>query len=204
MCVVDGPFTDMKLTLKIDLSRTDPVCLQRNFKQVQFDLLSQSSADACMALEDYDNFNNCLGGTPHVAGHYAVGGTVCSALFRPLELHLRNLLLTYCLTQMDDVSLSPADPLFFMHHTNLDRLWFEWQSQNASRLTAIGGPNVATGVTLSKAQPPSLPVEAFLPYFNDDGDETTLDHIMWMAGVVPNITVSDALDPKSDVICIDF
>ncbi|KAH8672235.1 hypothetical protein BGZ61DRAFT_428065 [Ilyonectria robusta] len=180
MCVVDGAFTDMKLTLKIDLSRAEPVCLQRNFKQVQFDLISQSSVDACMAIEDYDNFNNCLGGTPHVSGHYAIGGT------------------------MDDVSLSPADPLFFMHHTNLDRLWFEWQSQNASRLTAIGGPNVASGVTLAQAQPPSLPVEAFLPYFNDGGDETTHDHIMWMAGVVPNITVSDAIDPKSDGICIDF
>ena len=44
---------------------------------------------------------------------------------------------------MLDVSLSPGDPVFWLHHTYLDKLWWEWQSLNlSSRLTDLSGPNV--------------------------------------------------------------
>ncbi|KAM0332306.1 hypothetical protein ACHAQA_002582 [Verticillium albo-atrum] len=180
-CVIDGAFADLRLDLNIQLTRdTEKVCLKRDLKQKQFDLVSQDIVDACQTLDNYDDFNSCLGGTPHVSGHYAVGGT------------------------MDDVSLSPADPLFFMHHTNLDRLWWEWQSQNASRLTDISGRNVAIGSLLISAQPKSLGVDQFYPYFNDNGDVTTLDHVMWMADVVGNVTIAEVMDLHSDLICAEF
>lgn len=105
---------------------------------------------------------------------------------------------------MDDVSLSPADPLFFLHHTNLDRLWWEWQSKNASRLTDISGRNVAIGRLLVDAQPKVLPEEAFAPYFGDNGNVTTLEHIMWMAGTAENITIGEVMDIKSDAICVEY
>lgn len=105
---------------------------------------------------------------------------------------------------MDDPSLSPGDPLFFLHHTNLDRLWWQWQAQNESRLTDIGGNNVAQGFFWSSVQPSSLGVNAFLPYFNDNGNETTLDHVMWMAGIAENITIAEVMDIKSDAICIEY
>jgi tyrosinase len=105
---------------------------------------------------------------------------------------------------MDDVSLSPADPLFFLHHTNLDRLWWNWQLQNSTRLTEIGGPNVARGSLLVNAQPSSLGVDAFLPYFADNGNTTTLNHVLWMAGAGVNVTISDVMDLKGDTICADF
>jgi hypothetical protein len=41
----------------------------------------------------------------HAAVHIAVGGTMNS-------------------------SSSPADPIFFLHHANLDRIWAEWQQKN--------------------------------------------------------------------------
>jgi tyrosinase len=41
----------------------------------------------------------------HAAVHIAIGGTMNS-------------------------SSSPADPIFFLHHANLDRIWAEWQQQN--------------------------------------------------------------------------
>ena len=28
-------------------------------------------------------------------------------------------------------SNSPADPVFFLHHANIDRLWAEWQAKHA-------------------------------------------------------------------------
>lgn len=105
---------------------------------------------------------------------------------------------------MDDVSLSPADPLFFMHHTNLDRIWWEWQSLNESRLTDMGGENVATSTILIQSQPKSLPESAFAPYFEDNGNVTTLDHVMWMAGLAENITIREVMDVKSDAICIEY
>lgn len=42
---------------------------------------------------------------------------------------------------MGDLYTSPADPLFYLHHANLDRLWWSWQKLNLSaRLTDISGP----------------------------------------------------------------
>lgn len=45
------------------------------------------------------------------------------------------------------------DPLFYLHHANLDRLWWQWQQLNPTeRLTDISGPDsqgpAATNVTL--------------------------------------------------------
>ncbi|KXH55860.1 hypothetical protein CSAL01_08222 [Colletotrichum salicis] len=179
-CVVDGPYTNVRLTLDTELNRVDPVCLGRDFKQKEYDQVAQKITDACMALEDYVNLNNCLGASTHTGGHYAIGGT------------------------MDEPSLSPGDPLFFLHHTNLDRLWWQWQAQNESRLTDIGGNNVAQGFFWSSVRPSSLGVNAFLPYFNDNGNETTLDHVMSMADIAENITIAEVMDIKSDIICIEY
>ena len=39
-------------------------------------------------------------------------------------------------------STSPNDPIFFLHHCNIDRLWSEWQQQNPTvgYVPNIGGP----------------------------------------------------------------
>ncbi|KAJ0168435.1 Tyrosinase [Colletotrichum tanaceti] len=179
-CVADGPFAGLTYNVNIQLERGAEQCLAYDFKEAQFDKVSQDIVDACYALTTYDDFNTCLGGTPHTSGHYAIGGT------------------------MDDVSLSPADPLFFMHHTNLDRLWWEWQSKDVSRLTDMSGRNVAVAGLLAQAQPKILPVEAFSPYFGDNGNVTTLDHVLWMAGTAENITIGEVMDIKSDAICIEY
>jgi tyrosinase len=105
---------------------------------------------------------------------------------------------------MRHVSLSALDPVFFLHHANLDRLWAEWQSKDANRLTAMGGPLIALQALFSDAQPSSLGPDAFFPYFGDEGNVTTLRHNMWMGGIVPNITVADAMDIDGDKICIKY
>ncbi|OLN87155.1 Tyrosinase 11 [Colletotrichum chlorophyti] len=179
-CVADGPFANVSYNVNIQLERGEAQCLAYDFKQSRFDEVSQEIVDACYEMDTYNDFNDCLGSTPHTSGHYAIGGT------------------------MDDVSLSPADPLFFMHHTNLDRLWWEWQSRKASRLTDMGGRNAAVGGILVSNQPKILPISAFQPYFGDNGNVTTLDHVLWMAGTAENITIGEVMDIKSDAICVEY
>ncbi len=44
---------------------------------------------------------------------------------------------------MVNTQLSPGDPIFYLHHSWLDRLWWLWQSKDLStRLTEIGGVNI--------------------------------------------------------------
>ncbi|KAH6686971.1 hypothetical protein F5X68DRAFT_240442 [Plectosphaerella plurivora] len=182
-CTIDGAFANKLFDLTITLERVPPgQCLMRRLDQEQYRLTSQPFVDNCLAKEDFVSFADCLGGDlqPHGGGHVAVGGT------------------------MGNPSLSPADPLFFMHHANLDRLWWEWQLKNSSRLTAMGGPNVAYGGDSEAYQPASLPVSAFLPYFGDHGNETTLNHSLWTAGLRENVTIAEVIDSHSDRICADY
>ncbi|KAK7998875.1 Tyrosinase-like protein orsC [Apiospora marii] len=181
-CLVDGPFANVTNTLMSDFTRGAPMCMQRGLDQAQFNLVAQAKVDLCLAAATYVDLNACLGGDPHIAGHVAVGGI------------------------MVDVALSPADPLFFMHHTNLDRLWWQWQAQDLpGRLTDMGGANVASFSILTQAQPKSLPASAFVPYFGDGGgDVTTLNHTLWMADILPNITIAEVMDIRGDVICAGY
>jgi len=34
---------------------------------------------------------------------------------------------------MKNVSISPNDPVFFLHHCNVDRIWGIWQEKNPSQ-----------------------------------------------------------------------
>lgn len=56
--------------------------------------------------------------------------------------------------------LSPVDPIFFMHHCNLDRLWDVWTRKQ----TAAGLPTVPTGTALT-----AWNNEPFLFYIGPDG-----------------------------------
>lgn len=44
---------------------------------------------------------------------------------------------------MGDPFISPSDPIFWMHHTNLDRVWWSWQKKDLeNRLRDVTGPVV--------------------------------------------------------------
>ena len=42
---------------------------------------------------------------------------------------------------MGDPFASPADPIFWLHHANLDRVWWSWQAKDLKkRLRDVSGP----------------------------------------------------------------
>jgi len=66
-------------------------------------------------MEGLFNYNQPLLGV-HTAGHFLVGGDPGGDFFA-----------------------SPGDPYFFLHHAQIDRVWWIWQNQDLkTRQNAIG------------------------------------------------------------------
>lgn len=63
------------------------------------------SAELAMSSTTFDSFQNALNG-PHGTVHVTVGG------------------------HMGSVPRAAFDPIFFLHHSNVDRLWWNWQRMN--------------------------------------------------------------------------
>ena len=91
----------------------------------------QPDVDSVMSKSTFVAFQTTLEGGPHNSGHRAVGGTMSSAS-------------------------SPADPIFWMHHANIDRLWDVWQAQNPTKkpgnLTSNLLPGDASGIIFGKVR----------------------------------------------------
>jgi tyrosinase len=92
-------------------------------------LATPTDVAAANAMGTFDAFQRTLEGAVHGSVHNAVGGTMAGPS-------------------------SPGDPLFFLHHANLDRLWSEWQAthpaQAPSNRTEILQPKPLFGVAVSK------------------------------------------------------
>ncbi|KAF1990406.1 Di-copper centre-containing protein [Aulographum hederae CBS 113979] len=130
-CIQDGPFKDRKITLgpgdKVDGKER---CIDRTFSPTIVEGAADwdSSMMPLWGIEKFEEFQGAVEGVRilpggvmkpgiHSVGHGGVGG------------------------EMQNVFSSPNDPLFFMHHAALDRVWALWQSLNpATRVMAIGGP----------------------------------------------------------------
>ncbi|KAJ2996177.1 hypothetical protein NUW58_g1055 [Xylaria curta] len=150
-CVKAGPFSDMVVSLgptsmstgtnlpknpRSDGTGSNPRCLRRDVNKNAF---MGARADRAFHLlnnsKDMDTFYNELLGTPppkndpypwgiHTAGHYVAA-----------------------VDPGGDPFTSPGDPLFYFHHTSLDRLWWIWQMQDpTNRLHAL--PLVDTNMTM--------------------------------------------------------
>nr|URY20122.1 polyphenol oxidase 1 [Lyophyllum decastes] len=157
-CVVDGPFANYTLHLGPGHDITDH-CLTRHINNA----LGAGSFFVEKALNatnysDMDTFMVKVPG-PHPAGHSAVGG------------------------EMANPTSSPGDPIFFLHHAWIDRIWSTWQARDPStRLTAISGYTTTSS--------------PFVP--------TTLDYELNLFGIRPNATIRDVMDISGDRICVEY
>ncbi|KAK3390616.1 amino acid transporter [Podospora didyma] len=220
LCIGDGPFVNLTLRFNEDLAFDEPYCLVRNMSECLFQGAAPSFVNDCLGAETYVDAWACLEKSPHISGHWGVGGTMSNTL------------------------LSPGDPIFFLHHGWLDRLWWEWQSKDlATRLTEVDGPNIiptnATGPPPGQRRRrgmdwlrrrggppddstcPGTPLgggpgaglahgggtknKAITDYFNDGGGIlTTLNHTLWSAGIIPNATIAEVMDLHGPLVCADY
>ena len=95
------------------------------------------------------------------------------------------------------------DPLFFLHHANLDRLWWQWQQRDLNlRLWGMGGRMPSEEAM--KLNNFTAISELTLKWDGDPSNVTTLNHILNMGGVVPNRTVSEVMDIRNQLLCYQY
>jgi tyrosinase len=190
-CPTTGPFAGIRPSLGpgYSLVESNPHCVQRNIEVELAESTLGWTANVLPLLKntlfanfsrqfDYPTTGAQLG--IHRGGHAGVSGEVWPSPFLFLSLHLQGLSrIRTDREQMVDVWSSINDPLFFLHHAQLDRVWWMWQSLNPSaNLWAIGGrvyPNGTGEVTLdypvqmSPFTAPDTTVRAVMDTLNRDG-----------------------------------
>lgn len=78
-----------------------------------------------------------------------------------------------------DLFTSPTDPAFFLHHAQVDNMWWQWQSQDlATRAFAINGTKTLANV------PPSaeLKLTDYLTFGHLSADIQVFDLMLPFAG----------------------
>ncbi|KAH8891538.1 monooxygenase [Thozetella sp. PMI_491] len=132
-CVVDGPFANTNLTLAMGWPDMNTVgnrlhCFTREFNggmgrdangdmiigDMQAGAYNSNTMSIIYAFETYAGMSSMLEGLPHAQIHSIIFGDMGPAT-------------------------SPNEPLFFLHHTNVDRVWAKWQGRNATRLADYSG-----------------------------------------------------------------
>ncbi|KAJ4297425.1 hypothetical protein N0V88_004348 [Collariella sp. IMI 366227] len=180
-CVTDGPFAgipDLVHLGPMDGVTYNPQCLKRDLSPYfAARYLAMNQTQKTLAAPDFGWFDQIVQGGPsfeasgvHGGGHYGVGGTF---------------------GQMGDLYTSPADPIFYLHHANLDRVWWSWQKLNLkTRLTDISGPI------------------NMMDYENKLGGNATLATALSLGVSGPDVTVGDVMNiagcGKKGALCYEY
>ncbi|KAF9558276.1 tyrosinase [Agrocybe pediades] len=163
-CVANGPFKDYKLSLGPGKLITTH-CLTRGIDPSDRIYLNSAAVKNTTDLPTYEEFRIELEGEPitpthklHDGGHAAVGG------------------------DMSNFFSSPGDPIFYLHHANLDRTWWRWQSMKPSRLYEISGYTTSTP-----------------PFTN-----LTLEYPLQMGTIGNTVPIRDVMDIHSEPNCYTY
>ncbi|KAI0891457.1 Di-copper centre-containing protein [Annulohypoxylon nitens] len=146
-CVTNGPFRNFRISLGpvakevIDPEnkygyRPNPRCLSRDFvDNASKGVLNWANATTIVASDTIKELRNNIERLWHLNSHTFVGGEAA------------------------DPFSTPNDPVFYLLHAQIDRLWAIWQGQDLEQRTyAIDGNRTFFGIPLDYAPnvPPSL------------------------------------------------
>lgn len=169
-CVTDGYFKNMTVHLgpvvpanntqdNLYGEKDNPRCLKRDFdNRVSQASLNPSAVAALMQSPDIHAFRPSMDANMHPSSHRFGGGDIF------------------------DLFTSPNDPVFYLLHSQIDRLWTVWQGQDyKTRQDALDGT-----VTFLN-QPPSA--------------NATLDTVMIMGTAGGNVKVGEAMSAIGGRYC---
>ncbi|OSS48079.1 hypothetical protein B5807_06615 [Epicoccum nigrum] len=166
-CVMNGPFALPNFNLNVPI----PHCLTRDFVPWILNRMADSKlVEEVLAQPDYTSVARTIEkmksfdpSNIHASGHFGVGGI---------------------LGTMGNAAESPGDPIFYLHHGNLDRIFWAWQQKDLeTRLNQVGGP-----------------VEP-LDY---SGKNVTLDFTVNIGALAGDVTLKDLLDTEGGTLCYKY
>jgi tyrosinase len=165
--------------MKGNSSAYNPRCLTRDIApEFAISKLNQCFVDWTLEAGDFYEFDRRVqGGVTatkqgyHGGGHLGIGGEI---------------------GELSDIYSSPGDPIFFMHHTNIDRLWDNWQHLDwPARRCDISGPDTQYAYPFN--------------FFGDRAYQNiTLDYKMNFSNLIPGrqyVTVREVMDTQGGQFC---
>jgi tyrosinase len=197
---VNGPFTQDQFSVNVP----SPHCLTRDFTPpIMNSFAQQSLVDVVLATEDYTAFARAIENVPsfdqpniHGSGHFGVGGALGTigdaynnpggeSTSQPMPfLYIRTTAHRIAAIQRTCSLTDSIDPLFYLHHAQLDRILTLWQSKDLSlRTNQVGGPIVP---------------------FDYGGQNVTLDFEINIGALAPNVTLKQVLEIQGDVLCYTY
>lgn len=186
-CVQDGAFKDMTVTLGPGPSlASNPRCLTRDFSYWLISrTLTKSVVDWTFEATSFAVFDHRVQGvgiepegmTIHAGGHLGVGGDI---------------------GEIGNMYSSPGDPLFYLHHANLDRLWDQWQRKDfTKRVKDMTGPDTMW----------AYPFDFFGPVpYNNITLETQLDFkaLLGSSAADRYVKIKDVMDSQGANLCVKY
>ncbi|KAK0755793.1 hypothetical protein N5P37_011667 [Trichoderma harzianum] len=164
-CLTEGPFANLQLANHSSDEHTlDMHCLSRDFFGnnltgiLSGDGLQPAIIENILHQSDYQTFRNALEHGPHKEIPNGIGGDF----------------ITFA---------APSDPLWYLHHSQLDRLWWLWQRADPTvRLWDYGGHSTKGQETL----------------------KASIKDIISISPLAPDVRVSDVMSTESDVLCYRY
>ncbi len=82
---------------------------------------------------------SCAGKTTYTAFTRAVEGGF-GVMPAPVSAGMHNLVHVWCRGTMSSIPTAPADPLFWLHHAMIDRMWSRWQVAHPGLNPSLAAP----------------------------------------------------------------
>ncbi|CDU24369.1 uncharacterized protein SPSC_03740 [Sporisorium scitamineum] len=166
--VTQGPFANFELNIQTSGTTDDilnePHLLRRNFEDnpYLFDNFNSTAVAKAQVISAFNNYRYYVEGVPHGAVHQYIAGDMAPAS-------------------------SPNEPLFFLHHAAIDRLWALWQDMDPSkRLTDYAGNLPGAS---SRDGPFDATIDDMLPSFG---------------GLIDQVPVRNVMNTRAGDLCYEY
>ncbi|KAJ5632962.1 tyrosinase [Penicillium lividum] len=164
-CVLDGRFANYTLHIGPGDEDTD-YCLRRSFNSEATMNANSTVLEMCNSYNTFSPWWNCISNIPHKGVHTYIGGV------------------------MADIKSSPGDPIFFMHHMYIDRVWWLWQKQDPiNRLYDISGPTLNHTANIEPA---------------GGWQNATLHYELSSFSIMANTTIGKVMNPQGGYLCYGY